>query len=283
VNIELHGGYIEARAKTLKGARIYLDIPSVTGTENLMMAASLALGETIIENAAKEPEVIDLTCLLNKMGAKIQGAGTHIIRIEGVEKLSSAEHQVIPDRIEAATFAAASAITKGNILIRGARTDHLDSVTQKMRLAGVSVEEAENGIRVTASDHLESADIKTSPYPGFPTDVQAQFMSMMCVAKGVSTISETVFENRFMHVAELRRMRADIRVEGATALVRGIEHLDGAPVMATDLRASASLILAGLVARGTTVVSRVYHLDRGYASLDNKLLALGAHIRRVKT
>lgn len=280
VALELRGGYIEGRAKRLRGARIYLDIPSVTGTENLMMAAALAQGETTIENAAREPEVVDLALLLNKMGAKISGAGTPRIVIQGTRRLEGAEHEIIGDRIVAGTFAAAAAITRGDVLIRGASAAHLESVLRKMTLAGACLEASAEGIRVSAAERLKSVDIQTSPYPGFPTDLQAQFMAMMCVAGGVSTIKETVFENRFMHVAELRRMGADILVEGPTAIVRGVDRLEGAPVMATDLRASASLVLAGLAARGTTVVSRVYHLDRGYASLESKLGSLGAHIRR---
>jgi UDP-N-acetylglucosamine 1-carboxyvinyltransferase len=280
VALELRGGYIEGRAKRLRGARIYLDIPSVTGTENLMMAAALARGETTIENAAREPEVVDLALMLNKMGANISGAGTPRIVVQGTQRLKGVEHEIIGDRIVAGTFAAASAITRGDVLIRGAPAAHLESVLQKMTQAGACVEASAEGIRVSASERLKSVDIQTSPYPGFPTDLQAQFMAMMCVAGGVSTIRETVFENRFMHVAELRRMGADILVEGPTAIVRGVDHLEGAPVMATDLRASASLVLAGLAARGTTVVSRVYHLDRGYASLESKLGSLGARIRR---
>jgi len=280
VALELRGGYIQGRAKRLRGARIYLDIPSVTGTENLMMAAALARGETTIENAAREPEVVDLALMLNKMGANILGAGTPRIVVQGTQRLKGVEHEIIGDRIVAGTFAAASAITRGDVLIRGAPAAHLESVLQKMTQAGACVEASAEGIRVSASERLKSVDIQTSPYPGFPTDLQAQFMAMMCVAGGVSTIRETVFENRFMHVAELRRMGADILVEGPTAIVRGVDHLEGAPVMATDLRASASLVLAGLAARGTTVVSRVYHLDRGYASLESKLGSLGARIRR---
>ncbi len=280
VTLELRGGYIEGRAKKLNGAKIYLDIPSVTGTENLMMAATLAKGETIIENAAREPEVVDLASLLTKMGAEISGAGTPRIVIHGKERLNGATHSIIADRIVAGTLAAAAAITRGNVLIRGATMSHLEAVAQKMRLAGVRIEEGPDGIHVIASERLRSVDIQTSFYPGFPTDLQAQFMAMMCVADGVSTIRETVFENRFMHVAELRRMGADILVDGPTAVVRGVDCLEAAPVMATDLRASASLVLAGLVARGTTVVSRVYHLDRGYAALETKLCSLGARIHR---
>ncbi len=280
VTLELRGGYIEGRAKKLNGAKIYLDIPSVTGTENLMMAATLAKGETIIENAAREPEVVDLASLLTKMGAEISGAGTPRIVIHGKERLNGATHSIIADRIVAGTLAAAAAITRGNVLIRGATMSHLEAVAQKMRLASVRIEEGPDGIHVIASERLRSVDIQTSFYPGFPTDLQAQFMAMMCVADGVSTIRETVFENRFMHVAELRRMGADILVDGPTAVVRGVDCLEAAPVMATDLRASASLVLAGLVARGTTVVSRVYHLDRGYAALETKLCSLGARIHR---
>lgn len=280
--ISLDGGYVEARASRLKGAEIYLDTPTVTGTENLIMAAALAEGITSIENAAMEPEVVDLAEFLNAMGAKIRGAGTERIEIQGVTRLTGARHRVIPDRIEAATYAAAAAITAGDVRLLGARKEHLHAVIQKMSAAGVLFQEEPRGLRVTSQGPLKSVDAKTAPFPGFPTDVQAQLMAMMCVAEGSSVIRETVFENRFMHVAELKRMGADIRLEGASAVVRGVPKLQGAPVMATDLRASASLVIAALVARGNTEISRIYHLDRGYFALDQKLETLGAKVRRVR-
>ena len=282
VALELRGGYIQGRAKRLRGARIYLDIPSVTGTENLMMAAALARGETTIENAAREPEVVDLALMLNKMGANILGAGTPRIVVQGTQRLKGVEHEIIGDRIVAGTFAAASAITRGDVLIRGAPAAHLESVLQKMTQAGACVEASAEGIRVSASERLKSVDIQTSPYPGFPTDLQAQFMAMMCVAGGVSTIRETVFENRFMHAVELMRLGADIRIDGNTAFVTGVPRLAGATVMATDLRASASLVIAGLAAEGETLIERIYHLDRGYQRMEEKLAALGARVKRVK-
>ena len=280
--ISLEGGYIEAQAKRLKGAEIYLDTPSVTGTENLMMAAVLADGKTCIANAAMEPEIVDLATLLIAMGARIRGAGTERIEIDGVSRVSGTTHCIIPDRIEAATYAAAAAMTGGDIHLRGACKDHVHAVIQKMTGAGVVFLADAEGLRVTAPGRLRSVDIKTAPYPGFPTDVQAQFMAMMCVADGTSVIRETVFENRFMHVAELKRLGADIQIEGPSAVIRGSASLQGAPVMATDLRASASLVLAGLSASDTTVVSRIYHLDRGYTAIEEKLSRLGARIRRVK-
>mgnify|MGYP005831015929 CR=1 FL=1 len=280
--ISLDGGYVEARASRLKGAEIYLDTPTVTGTENLMMAAALAEGTTLIENAAMEPEVVDLADFLNAMGANIRGAGTERIEIQGVTRLAGACHRVIPDRIEAATYAAAAAITAGDVRLLGARKEHLHAVIQKMSAAGVLFQEEPWGLRAISQGPLKSVDAKTAPFPGFPTDVQAQLMAMMCVAQGSSVIRETVFENRFMHVAELKRMGADIRLEGASAVVRGVPALQGAPVMATDLRASASLVIAALVATGTTEISRIYHLDRGYFALDQKLEALGARVRRVR-
>lgn len=280
--ISLEGGYIEAQAKRLKGAEIYLDTPSVTGTENLMMAAVLADGKTCIANAAMEPEIVDLATLLTAMGARIRGAGTERIEIDGVSRVSGTTHCIIPDRIEAATYAAAAAMTGGDIHLRGACKDHVHAVIQKMTGAGVVFLADAEGLRVTAPGRLRSVDIKTAPYPGFPTDVQAQFMAMMCVADGTSVIRETVFENRFMHVAELKRLGADIQIEGPSAVIRGSASLQGAPVMATDLRASASLVLAGLSASDTTVVSRIYHLDRGYTAIEEKLSRLGARIRRVK-
>lgn len=280
--ISLDGGYIEARTERLKGSEIYLDTPTVTGTENLMMAAALAQGSTSIDNAAMEPEIVDLAAFLTAMGARIRGAGSERIEIEGVSRLTGAAHRIIADRIEAATFAAAAAITGGDIELLGACKDHLHSIVQKMTESGVRFDTGPDVLRVTAPERLTGSDIKTAPYPGFPTDVQAQFMAMMSLAEGTSVIRETVFENRFMHVAELKRLGADIKVEGPSAVVRGVSSLQGAPVMATDLRASASLVLAGLAASGRTVVSRIYHLDRGYASLELKLARLGARIRRIK-
>jgi len=279
-SISLQGGYIEAKANRLKGAGIRLEVPTVTGTENLMMAAALAEGSTLIEHAAREPEVVDLADLLNRMGAKIQGAGTSRIEIEGVTRLQGACHTIIPDRIETATYAAAAAITGGDLTLRGARADQFTAVAERLSDAGVSILSGPDWIRVVSQGPLHSVDVTTAPYPGFPTDVQAQFMALMCLGDGTSKIRETVFENRFMHVAELRRMGADIRYRGSVATVRGVSFLQGAPVMATDLRASASLILAGLVARGTTHVNRIYHLDRGYSLIEEKLSRVGANIRR---
>lgn len=280
-DIELEHGYVVAKAKKLKGARVYLDIASVTGTENIMMAAALADGVTVIENAAKEPEIVELASVLKKMGARIAGEGSDEITIEGVSELHPVSHEIMPDRIEAGTLMAAAAITNGNVLVRGAAPDNMEAVISKFREAGVSVETENGGIRVTGNGRLKSVDIKTIPYPGFPTDMQAQMMVLMATARGLSVISETVFENRFMHVSELRRMGADIHIEGHSAIVKGVKSLSGAPVMATDLRASASLILAGLVAEGVTEVSRIYHLDRGYEGLEKKLSALGADIERI--
>jgi UDP-N-acetylglucosamine 1-carboxyvinyltransferase len=275
-------GYMEVRAKKLRGAKIYLDLPSVGATENLMMAASLAEGTTVIENAAKEPEIEDLAAVLNKMGAQVQGAGSDIIRIEGVTSLRGVKHRVIPDRIEAASFVIAGVLTGGNVLVTGARPAHLDAFSIKLKEAGVDLVGGENSVGVKGNGKIESVDVTTLPYPGFPTDLQAQMMVLMSVADGVSVITETIFENRFMHAQELDRMGADIRLEGNRAVVRGVKELSGAPVMATDLRASVSLILAGLVANGTTEVSRVYHLDRGYERIEQKLSRLGAAIERIK-
>jgi UDP-N-acetylglucosamine 1-carboxyvinyltransferase len=279
--ITLSHGYVEAKAKRLVGARIVCDIPTVTGTENLMMAAALAKGRTIIENAAREPEVEELARVLNKMGARIQGAGTPTIQIEGVDELQPIEHSIMPDRIEAGTFMVAAAITRGDVLVRGCVPEHLDAVIAKLRTAGVEVTPEADGLRVRAKGELRPVDITTQPHPGFPTDMQAQFMVLASVAMGQSVITETIFENRYMHVQELARMGADVLVDGRTAIVRGVPKLQGAAVMATDLRASASLILAGLVASGTTEVLRVYHLDRGYEKIEKKLRPLGAQIRRV--
>lgn len=282
-HIELEQGYIKATVRRLHGAQIYFDIPTVTGTENLMMAASLAKGVTRIENAAREPEIIDLAHAMNKMGARISGAGESIITIEGVDELSPIDHPVIPDRIETGTFIVAAGITKGEIEIIDARPDHLEAVITKLQETGIECEQTSKGLRAYAVEELVSRNLKTMPYPGFPTDMQAQFMALMCIAEGTSVIRETIFENRFMHVAELKRMGADITIEGSTATVRGVKGLKGAPVMATDLRASASLVLAGLAAEGDTVVDRIYHLDRGYEGLDKKLKDLGAQIERIKS
>jgi UDP-N-acetylglucosamine 1-carboxyvinyltransferase len=281
--IEQVHGYVEAKANKLHGAKIYLDLPSVGATENLMMAATLAEGTTVIENAAKEPEIEDLAAVLNKMGAKVEGAGTGIIHIEGMNSLRGVTHQVIPDRIEAASFVIAGALTGGEVLVTGARPTHLDAFFIKLKEAGVELVADENSVRVKRNGRIKSVDITTLPYPGFPTDLQAQMMVLMSVADGVSVITETIFENRFMHAQELDRMGADIRLEGNRAVVCGVKELSGAPVMATDLRASVSLVLAGLVANGTTEVSRVYHLDRGYEHIEKKLLKLGAEIHRVKS
>lgn len=281
--IELSRGYIEAKADSLKGAYISFDIPTVTGTENLMMAAVLAKGKTVIQNAAMEPEVVELANVLMKMGAKIKGVGTHVIEIEGVSELNPIEHTIIPDRIEAGTLMVAAGLTRGNIKLINCPLHHMEAVIRKLRDSGMEIEkEGDDGVRVVGNRRIRSVDVKTQPYPGFPTDMQAQFMALMCLSKGLSVISETVFENRFIHVSELKRMGADIRIQGNTAIIQGVTHLSGAPVMATDLRASASLILAGLAAEGVTEVSRVYHLDRGYEGLDKKLAQLGANIKRIK-
>ena len=281
-NIKLEHGYVVAEAKRLKGNRIYFDIVTVTGTENIMMAGVLAEGKTIIENAAKEPEVVNLANTLNSMGASIKGAGTDIIEINGVSRLNGGEHTVIPDRIETGTFMIAAAITGGDVEIVNCIPEYIEPVIVKLTEAGVKIDTEKDFIRVKANGKIKSVDIKTSPYPAFPTDMQAQFMSLMSISEGMSVITETVFENRFMHVAELRRMGANIKVEGNTAVIKGVPKLSAAPLMATDLRASASLILAGLAAEGETVISRVYHLDRGYEAIEKKLSALGAKIRRVK-
>lgn len=284
VKMNLEHGYINASTNRLKGADIFFDIPTVTGTENIMMAATKATGRTTLKNAAREPEIVNLADMLRKMGANIKGDGTDTIVIEGVEDLHAAEHTVIPDRIEAGTFMAASAMTKGDIKIENCIPEHLSAVIEKLQALGVIVEQKPNSIRVKGPDLIHSVDIKTMPFPGFPTDLQAQFMTLMCIAKGSSIIKETIFENRFIHVSELKRMGADIAINGNQALVRGKDHLLAAPVMATDLRASASLILAGLVAEGgITEVNRIYHLDRGYETLEKKFQALGANIQREKS
>jgi UDP-N-acetylglucosamine 1-carboxyvinyltransferase len=279
--IEQAHGYLEARAPRLRGAKIYLDLPSVGATENLMMAATLANGATVIENAAKEPEVEDLANALNGMGASVQGAGSDIVRIEGVKTLHSVTHRVIPDRIEAGSFIIGAALTGGDVWVKGARAEHLDAFLIKLKEAGVTLTADDAGIHVQPNGKIKSIDVTTLPYPGFPTDLQAQLMVLMAVADGVSVITETIFENRFMHAQELDRMGAQIQLEGNRAVVRGVRELSGAPVMASDLRASVALILAGLVANGTTEVSRVYHLDRGYESIERKLSRLGAQIVRV--
>ena len=280
--IDLVHGYVEAKAKRLQGARIFLDLPSVGATEDLMMAAVLAKGVTVVENAAREPEVEELASVLTKMGARIDGAGTDLVRIEGVERLHGISHRIIPDRIEAGTFMVAAALTRGDVLVRGVRQEHLDAFFLKLKEAGVAISQERDGVRVTGNGRVKSVDLTTLPYPGFPTDLQAQMMVLMSIADGVSVITETIFENRFMHALELLRMGADIRLEGKRAVVKGVEGLSGAPVMATDLRASVSLVLAGLVAKGETVVSRIYHLDRGYEHIEKKLSALGADIQRIK-
>jgi len=280
--IVLDHGYVEARAKRLQGARILFDMPTVGGTENLMMAASLAKGTTVLENSACEPEIVELAEALNNMGARIEGAGTDSITIEGVEELSPMTHAVMPDRIEAGTFMVAAAITRGDVLVHGAVSNHLEALIIKLREAGVEISKEAEGLRVKGPRRITSVDIKTRPHPGFPTDMQAQFMALMTLGEDTSVITENVFENRFMHVCELQRMGADIAIEGRTATVKGVKKLLGAPVMATDLRASASLVLAGLAAENTTTVSRIYHLDRGYEGIEQKLKQLGADIERVK-
>jgi UDP-N-acetylglucosamine 1-carboxyvinyltransferase len=280
--IELEHGYIKARAKRLTGTQIYLDIPTVTGTENLMMAAALAEGTTVIENAACEPEVKDLSQILLAMGAEIEGAGSSVLTIRGVAHLRPINYAIMPDRIEAGTLMVAAGLTRGNVLIKGCRLEHMEAVVGKLREVGIEISPLQEGeVRVVGDSRVRSADIKTLPYPGFPTDMQAQFMALMTVANGISAISETIFENRFMHVSELKRMAADIRVQGSTAIVSGVPRLSGAPVMATDLRASASLVLAGLAAEGQTIIARAYHLERGYDDLVGKLGALGAIVREV--
>jgi UDP-N-acetylglucosamine 1-carboxyvinyltransferase len=280
--INLTHGYVEAKARRLKGARIHFDISTVGGTEHLMMAAVTAKGETILENAAREPEIVDLAEVLVKMGAKIEGAGSDTIHITGVSELQPFTHEVMPDRIEAGTFMIAAAITGGDIRIHNMRLDHLDALVFKLQDAGVEISNKDNVVRVRGTRRIKSVNIKTRPYPGFPTDMQAQMMALMTVSEGTSVISENIFENRFMHVSELQRFGADIIIEGNTATVKGVKKLSGAPVMATDLRASASLILAGLAADNTTEVSRIYHLDRGYEAIEKKLVGLGADVARVK-
>ena len=280
--VHIENGYIKARAGRLKGARLVLETVTVTGTENLMMAATLAEGQTILENAAREPEVVDLALFLNSMGARISGHGTDTLVIEGVERLHGTEYEVLPDRIEAGTYLVAGAVTGGRVRAKGARAEHLDAVLAKLEEAGAAVLRGDGFVEVDMRGRrLKAVDIRTAPHPGFPTDMQAQFAALNTVAEGVGTIIETIFENRFMHMLEMRRMGADIRLEGNTAIVKGVPRLTAAPVMATDLRASASLVIAALVAEGTTDVERIYHIDRGYECIEEKLQGLGAQIRRV--
>jgi len=280
--IRIEGGYIHARAKKLKGTRIVTDMITVTGTENLLMAATLAEGETVLDNAAREPEVTDLANLLVAMGAKIDGIGTDRLRITGVPSLHGAAHSVIADRIETGTFLCAVAATGGDVTLRGARASHLDAVLDKLREAGTVIESGDDWIRVRAEGRPRAVSFRTSEYPAFPTDMQAQFMALNCIADGAAKVSETIFENRFMHVNELLRLGANIQIDGHTAVVQGVPRLSGATVMATDLRASASLVIAGLVAEGDTVVDRIYHLDRGYDRMEAKLRGVGADIERLK-
>ncbi len=280
--VEIKHGYVEVRAKRLKGAKIYFDISTVTGTENLMMAAAIADGVTVLGNAACEPEVVDLANFLTKRGAKIRGAGTDTIIIEGVAKLSGGSYEVMPDRIEAGTYLACGAITGGDVTVKRCIPAHLEAVLVKLRAAGLKTEVTSDSIRVIADNGITAVDVRTMPYPGFPTDMQAQIMALMTIGKGLSVITETIFENRFIHVPELRRMGANIKLQGNYAIVEGVKSLTGAPVMATDLRASASLVVAGLVAEGKTEIHRIYHLDRGYERMEEKLSQLGAEIVRVK-
>ena len=280
--INLENGDIEATAPNgLKGAQIYLDFPSVGATENILMAASMADGKTVLENAAEEPEIVDLATYLNSMGANIRGAGTNVIRIEGVKELHGANHAVIPDRIEAGTFMVGAAMTQGNVFVENAISEHLKPLISKLKEVGAEVQEEIDGIRVIGHEPLRPADIKTLPYPGFPTDMQAQFMAMMTISEGTGVVTETVFENRFMHVDELKRMGAKIKIDGRTSIVEGVEKLYGCQVKATDLRAGAAMVLAGLVAEGETQVGYIHHIDRGYDNLVEKLVGLGADICRV--
>ncbi len=275
--------HVEAKAEKLTGAKIYLDFPSVGATENIMMAASLAEGQTVIENAAEEPEIVDLANFLNKMGARIKGAGTDTIKIEGVKELHGAKHGVIPDRIETGTFMVAAAITRGDILLKNVVSDHVKPIIAKLIECGVEVMDTDEGLRVMAMDHeIISADIKTLPYPGFPTDMQSQFMALLATAKGPSIVIETVFENRYMHIEELNKMGANISIQGRSAVVKGGQKLHGAQVIATDLRAGAALVLAGLMSEGTTEIAEIYHIERGYADFVEKLTRLGANIRRAE-
>ena len=275
-------GYVHARSPCLKGARLFTDMVTVTGTENLMMAACLAQGETVIENAAREPEVVDLANCLVAMGAQISGAGTDVIRIRGVDRLHGATHRIMPDRIETGTYLCAAAATGGDIRLSGTSTSYLDAVIDKLMDAGCEVDSTRDSIRLKAPPRLNSVSLRTAPYPAFPTDMQAQFMAINAVANGTAIIRETIFENRFMHAVELIRLGADIKIDGNAAVVQGVDKLEGATVMATDLRASAGLVIAGLVARGETLIDRIYHLDRGYEHLEQKLAALGARVKRVR-
>ncbi len=279
--VKVEQGYVHAKATRLKGARICTDMVTVTGTENLMMAACLAEGETIIENAAREPEVVDLANCLISMGARISGAGTDVIRIQGVDKLHGATHAIMPDRIETGTYLCAAAVTGGDIRLLKTSAAYLDTVVDKLMDAGCEITVERDAIRLVAPKRLKAVSLRTAPYPAFPTDMQAQFMAINCVADGVATIRETIFENRFMHVNELMRLGANIQIEGNNAIVRGVERLEGATVMATDLRASASLVIAALVADGETLIDRIYHLDRGYERIEEKLAKLGASVKRV--
>jgi UDP-N-acetylglucosamine 1-carboxyvinyltransferase len=281
--IRVEGGYVLAQATRLKGARLFTDLVTVTGTENLMMAAVLAQGETVIENAAREPEVVDLANCLVAMGARISGAGSDVLRIQGVDRLHGCAHRVMPDRIETGTYLCAAAVTGGKVRLTGTSSSYLDAVVDKLMDAGCEIDIEREAIRLSAPPKLRAVNIRTAPYPAFPTDMQAQFMALNAVAEGTAMIRETIFENRFMHAVELARLGADIRIDGNTAVVHGVARLDGATVMATDLRASAGLVIAGLVASGRTVVDRIYHLDRGYEGLDGKLSALGARVSRIRT
>ena len=281
--VDMDHGFVEATTKKLTGAKLYLDFPSVGATENIMMAAALAEGTTIIENAAEEPEIVDLANFLNEMGANIKGAGTNTIKIKGVKELKGAEHNVIPDRIEAATYMVAAAMTKGDIVIENVMLEHLKPVVAKLKEAGCEIIEMENDtVRVIGPEVLKPIDIKTLPHPGFPTDVQAQFMAMLTIANGTGVATETVFENRFMHVAEFNRMGANIKIEGKSAVVNGVKKLHGAKVNATDLRAGAALILCGLIAEGETEIGEIYHIQRGYVDIDKKITALGGNIKIVE-
>jgi len=280
--IDIEHGYMLAEAKRLRGARIVMDMVTVTGTENLMMAAVLAEGETLLENAAREPEVVDLARCLIAMGARIEGAGTDAIRVVGVASLGGAAHRVMPDRIETGTYLAAVAATGGKVMLTGAAPDTLDATLEKLREAGATIVCGDSSIEIEMARRARAVSVRTAPYPGFATDMQAQFMALATVAQGTATVTETIFENRFMHALELQRLGADIAIQGNTAVVRGVERLQGASVMATDLRASASLVIAGLVAEGETTIERIYHLDRGYEALDEKLGALGARVERVR-
>ena len=279
--VRVEHGYVHATVPRLKGARLFTDMVTVTGTENLMMAAALAEGETVIENAAREPEVVDLANCLVAMGAQISGAGSDVIRIRGVDRLHGATHRIMPDRIETGTYLYAAAATGGSVRLTRTSSSYLDAVIDKLMDAGCEVVSERDAISLRAPERLNAVSLRTAPYPAFPTDMQAQFMAINCVAKGVAMIRETIFENRFMHAVELQRLGADIRIDGNTAMVQGVARLEGATVMATDLRASASLVVAGLVAEGETVIERIYHLDRGYERLEDKLAALGARVRRL--